>query len=67
MAVHFVGFRTDAEYLAAVRAFGKPDFIHRHHDNRMRGDVDMDHDLVVLGSRGREEPCKFSDQDHERH
>ena len=67
MAVHFVGFRTDAEYLAAVRAFGKPDFIHRHHDNRMRGDVDIDHALVVLGSRGREEPCKFSDQDHERH
>ena len=27
-AIHFVGFRTDAQYSAAVRAFGKPDFIH---------------------------------------
>ena len=51
MAIHFVGFRTDAEYLAAVRAF----------------DIDMDNDMIVLGTKGRENPCKFSDQDHERH
>ena len=67
MAIHFVGFRTDAEYLAAVRAFGKPDFIHRYHDRRMYGDIDMDNDMIVLGTKGREKPCKFSDQDHEIH
>tara|TARA_Y100001937_G_C6846494_1_gene210139 strand:+ start:22 stop:261 length:240 start_codon:yes stop_codon:yes gene_type:complete len=67
MAIHFVGFRTDAEYMAAVRVYGKPDFIHLYHDRRMYGDIDPDRDIVVLGSKGRELPCEYSDQDHERH
>lgn len=65
--VHFVGFRTDAEYSAAVRVFGRPDFIHLFHDRRMYGDVGED-DIILLGSKGRDEPDpRYSDQDHERH
>jgi hypothetical protein len=32
--VHFVGFKGD-EYSAAVRVFGRPDFIHRKNDLRL--------------------------------
>lgn len=53
-AVHFVGFRHDAEYLAAVRVWGKPDFIHRVHDARMRREI-ADFDTVVFGSKARVE------------
>lgn len=51
-AVHFVGFRGDHEYLSACLAFGKPDYIHRVHDRRMRRDV-APGDLVVLGSKAK--------------
>jgi hypothetical protein len=65
--VHFVGFRTDSEYSAAVRVFGKPDFIRLFHDLRMYGDVGED-DIILLGSKGKETPDpRYSDQDHERH
>ena len=65
--VHFVGFRTDSEYSAAVRVFGKPDFIHLFHDLRMYGDVGED-DIILLGSKGKETPDpRYSDQDPERH
>jgi hypothetical protein len=65
--VHFVGFRHDAEYTAAVRVWGRPDFIHRFHDHRMYGDVG-ETDIIVLGSKGRDTPDpRYSDQDHERH
>jgi len=68
MHVHFVGFRTDAEYSAAVRVWGRPDFIHMFHDRRMYGDVDTERDIVVLGSKGADKPHpRYSDQDHERH
>ena len=65
--VHFVGFRGDAEYIAAVRVWGRPDFIHMFHDKRMYGDVG-ENDIIVLGPKGRDEPDpRYSDQDHERH
>jgi hypothetical protein len=65
--VHFVGFRDDAEYIAAVRVWGRPDFIHVFHDLRMYGDVG-ENDIIVLGPKGRDTPDpKYSDQDHERH
>lgn len=51
-AVHFVGFRHDREYLSAVMVWGKPDFIHRVHDRRMRREI-ADGDTVVFGSRAR--------------
>jgi len=65
--LHFVGFRLDCEYWNARRIWGRPDFIHLHHDHRMYGDIDDDYDTVVYGSKGSLKPCQFSDQDHERH
>ena len=66
-AIHFVGFRTDAQYSAAVRAFGKPDFIHSYHDYRSYGDIDFDNDLVVYGDKGNTYPdALYSDQDSTR-
>jgi len=65
MAVHFVGFRTDAEHSAAVKVWGKPDFVHLWNDHRMQGDIDDDLDTVVFGSKGSLTPSKFSWQDHE--
>jgi len=63
--VHFVGFRTDREFLSATLAFGKADFIHLINDHRSEGDI-ADGDLVIFGSKATEEKSKFSDQDHER-
>ena len=37
MAVHFVNFKDD-RYWAAVKVFGKPDFIHRRWDRRAQED-----------------------------
>ena len=62
--VHFVGFRTDREFWAAVKVFGRPDFIHLINDHRSEGDI-ADDDLVIFGSKGTEEKSQFSWQDHE--
>ena len=43
---HFVGFKND-RYWNAVRAFGKPDFIHRFWDRRAVDEV-MPGDIVVF-------------------
>jgi len=62
-AVHFVGFRHDHEYGSAVRAFGKPDFIHRVHDQRMCREV-ADGDLIVFGSKARPDVvCRYNGSD----
>ncbi len=45
-AVHFVGFRDD-RYWAAVKVFGRPDFIHRGWDLRARREL-ADGDVVVF-------------------
>ena len=37
-AVHFVGFRGE-EYWSAVRIWGRPGFIHRRNDPRMRREL----------------------------
>jgi len=63
--VHFVGFRGD-EFLSAIRAFGRPDFIHLINDHRSEGDI-ADHDLVIFGPKATEAKSEFNDQDHERH
>jgi hypothetical protein len=63
--VHFVGFRTDAQYSAAVRVWGKPDFVHMWHDTRMWGDIDDDVDTVVFGDKGTLTPSPYTWQDHE--
>ena len=65
MHIHFVGFRTDREYSAAVRVWGHPDFIHMWHDRRMYGDIGGS-DTVVLASKGKDDPHpQYSWQDHE--
>ena len=46
-AVHFVGFRDD-RYWAAVKVFGRPDFIHRIWDLRARREIDFEHDVIVF-------------------
>ena len=63
-AVHFVGFRGE-EYWTAVKAFGRPDFIHRGWDKRARREL-ADGDLVVF-ARGEydQDPAErnFNDLD----
>lgn len=46
--VHFVGFKGD-EYNSAVKAFGKPDFIHRYWDGRAATMV-VEGDIVVFAN-----------------
>lgn len=43
---HFVGFKDD-RYWAAVKAFGKPDFVHRFWDRRAVDEV-MEEDIVIF-------------------
>lgn len=62
MAVHFVGFRGNDEYLHAVMVFGKPDYIHIIHDRRMYREIAPD-DTIVLGSKGREEISEYNGDD----
>lgn len=45
-ALHFVRFKND-RFLNAVKAFGRPDFIHRHWDHRAVAEV-MPGDVVVF-------------------
>lgn len=62
--VHFVGFRGD-EYTSAIRAFGRPDFIHRWWDTRARREI-AEGDLIVF-ARGdeRQEPSRYTAPDIE--
>jgi len=63
--VHFIGFRDDRSYWNAVKAFGKPDFIHLIHDHRMYGDVGEE-DLLVFGPKAHPDTIsQYSWQDHE--
>jgi hypothetical protein len=65
--LHFIGFRGE-EYNNAVKAFGKPDFVHLVHDHRMYGDVDIDNDVLVFGPKADPRVIsEYSDQDHARH
>lgn len=53
-ATHFVGFRDD-RYQAAVRAFGKPDFIHPAWDQRARREI-ADGDRIVFATGDESQP-----------
>lgn len=57
---HFVGFRGD-EYARAVRIFGKPDFIHRHNDSRVAGDVFPGDTVVYACDPTKVVPFTFDD------
>ena len=62
-ALHFVGFRGD-EYFRAQRCFGVPDFIHRHNDPRMWGDV-APGDTVIFANGAEDKYTEFSFNDSE--
>ena len=51
MAIHWIGIRDD-QSVAAQRVWGQPDFWHMHHDWRSHGDIDWDHDIVIIGDSG---------------
>jgi len=64
--VHFIGVRDD-QMTAAQRVWGEPDFWHMHHDWRSHGDIDWEHDIVVIGQRATLHPIEWTWQDHELH
>lgn len=64
-SIHFVGFRHDSEWNSAIRIWGRPDFIHLIHDNRMYGDIGPD-DIIIFGSKAHPDKISaYSWQDHE--
>ena len=48
--VHFVGFRTKAEFDLASKIWGKPDFVHKVHDARLWTEVAKG-DIVIFSQR----------------
>lgn len=63
--VHFVGFRGE-EYWSARRVWGRPDFFHRHWDERVMGDVVEGVDTVVFAKgdeTSRKTPFTFNDSE----
>jgi hypothetical protein len=52
--LHFVRFSND-RYLNAVKAFGRPDFIHRHWDHRAVAEV-MPGDVVIFAEGDEHQP-----------
>lgn len=53
--VHFIGFRTERQYLAAVRVWGKPHMIHMGWDRRAQRDIDPG-DTVVFADGDEHQP-----------
>jgi hypothetical protein len=63
--VHFVGFRGD-EFCRAQKVWGYPDFIHKWHDHRMYGDIDIENDIIIFANMAKAEVISDrSWQDHE--
>lgn len=52
--VHFIGFRGE-EFWSAVKAFGRPHFIHRGWDRRAQREIG-DGDLVVFAKGDEHQP-----------
>jgi len=63
MHIHFIGIRA-AQYSAACKIWGKPDFVHKWHDHRAYGDIDTDTDIVVIGTNATLRISKWAWQDH---
>jgi len=63
MHVHFIGVRA-AQYSAACKVWGDPDFVHKWHDHRAYGDIDTDTDIVVIGTNATLHVSKWTWQDH---
>ncbi len=62
-AVHFVGFRGE-EYRSAVRIWGRPSFIHRRNDPRMRREVHPS-DTIVFANGAEARPTDRNTNDLE--
>jgi len=56
MALHFVGFKNE-RFFNAVRAFGKPDFIHRLWDERAKAEI-AEGDVVIFAEGDETQPVK---------
>lgn len=54
--MHFVGFKDD-RYQSAVKAFGKPDFVHRFWDRRAVDEV-APGDVVVFADGDEAQPVR---------
>ena len=63
--MHFVGFKDD-RYHNAVRAFGKPDFVHRFWDRRAQDEV-ADGDFVVFADGDDTQPVRAFAYDDSAH
>lgn len=60
--IHFVGFRGE-EYWSAIKAFGKPDFIHRGWDMRAQREI-ADDDVVVFATGNEHlDPSRYNYND----
>ena len=57
--LHFVGFRGD-EYTSGVKVWGKPDFIHMGHDNRMRRDTAPQDTIVTANGYEAKPMTRFN-------
>lgn len=55
--LHFIGFKDD-RYLAAVRVFGKPDFVHRFWDVRAQHEL-MPGDVAVFADGDEHDPPRL--------
>jgi hypothetical protein len=61
--LHFVGFRGD-EFTRAVKVFGRPDFVHRVNDRRLRDGGELaPHDTVVFANGYESKPTDWSFDD----
>ena len=47
--VHFIGFDGDG-FSAAVKVWGRPDFIHKFFDKRSLGDIDLECHATAKGT-----------------
>ncbi len=66
--VHFVGFRTDSEYWAAVRIWGAPDFIHYYWDHRAKNGGERSENDILVFAKGtdQDQPKEHAFNDSER-
>lgn len=61
-AIQFVGFR-GAEYQAAVRIWGEPDFIHQRWDTRARRELHASDTVIFARGTAADPPSRYSGPD----
>lgn len=60
--MHFVGFKDD-RYNAAVKVFGKPDFVHRRWDQRAKDEVCEGDTAVFADGSEQDAPSQYAYDD----